>query len=501
MTRMGFSINDNSKDNTNAQIPVMDFRHVLIEGSTGNGKTASLILPALNDRISKDIAIIFFEHKGHEHRKIKLLASQNNRLSDVIELGKVTGSYINILEMFDSNMLINVIIKLCGNEDIYWSMASSQLAVRIVELHRKLHKIGNILVSDFAVDKETFTVHLIAKHFSDYSMLRIEEEPSFSTLAKIVKTPNSLTSFFDQLKVLQKIIDKELQIIYTRHIQNTQHANKIKMLISEFITFEELLDKHANFLVEDSSEASGNNGVLQILNNAISTLSTLDYLNKGEVDILKILDENAIIIIDTQAISVSVYAVFIESLLQKLSGRIKYQIPKEISIFLDEANRVVNKNIDLQNDVLRESRVELILAIQNENQMILKFGKIEWEAIASNIRQRYYIDDNHTIYWNEGLLGVVSPMLFNEDELNKIEYKYNSLAINKHYIKSRFIFENLPMYYRIVYDLYRFSKDSTLELMSSSGETFSITYVGENVKKKTKEKIDTFNLSLVPKYK
>ena len=494
VTRMGFSINDNSKDTVNAQIPAMDFRHVLIEGSTGNGKTASFILPTLNDRISRNNAIIFFEHKGHEHRKIKLLAEQNNRLSDVIELGKVTGSYINILAMFDSNMLTSVITKLCGNEDIYWSMASAQLAVRVVELHRKLHKIGDILVSTFAVDKEIFTVNLMDEHFSEYGMLKIEEEASFLTLAKIVRTPNSLTSFFKKLKVIQKVIDKEIQIIYKVHVENEKYINKIKMLISEFITFEELLDKYANFLVEDSSEASGNNGVLQILNNAISTLSTLDYLNKSEVDILKVIDENAIIIIDTQAISISVYAVFIESLLQKLSGRIKYQIPKEISIFIDEANRVLRKNIDLQNDVLRESRVELVLAIQNENQMILKFGETEWEAIVANVRQRYYIDGNHAIYCNEGALGVVSPMLFNEDALNQIEYKYNSLAINKQYIKNRFIFESLPQYYRIVYDLYRFSQDSTLELVSDNGETSSITYVGENVKKKTESKIDKYNL-------
>ena len=54
MEPMGFRINEMSAHiETNKAIPAVDFQHVLCEGATGSGKTASLILPTLEDKLKK----------------------------------------------------------------------------------------------------------------------------------------------------------------------------------------------------------------------------------------------------------------------------------------------------------------------------------------------------------------------------------------------------------------------------------------------------------------
>ena len=96
MEPMGFRINGMSAHiETNKAIPPIDFQHVLCEGATGSGKTASLILPILDDRLQRGHTIIFFDHKGHEHKKVKALAKRAGRLKDVVEIGKPHASYIN----------------------------------------------------------------------------------------------------------------------------------------------------------------------------------------------------------------------------------------------------------------------------------------------------------------------------------------------------------------------------------------------------------------------
>jgi hypothetical protein len=350
MTSIGFT-RKNSGKGMQTQVPVQDFRHVLITGETGSGKTASVIFPTLKERIKSGNAIVFLEHKGHEHQKIKALAHEENRLSNVIELGKPTGAFFNMMAMFDSNMLRLVIIRLCGREDkdSYWSTSAAQLAVRVMELQRKLHSLGKILHEYLNFDKAIFTIYLTENEPCDHTSLQLDEEASFSTLGKIVSTPNTIKCFFSNLKTVLNNINKE---IHQRVQESVEISIKLEKIIAEFLMLRNLLNKYENFKIEDSDEASGNNGVLQILNNAIATLSVLEYVNKSEVDIMHLIERNSIIIIDVQSIDSAVYSVFLEAVLKKLSARLKFQIPNPVSFFVDEGNRVLSSKMDLQNDVL-----------------------------------------------------------------------------------------------------------------------------------------------------
>ena len=101
-----------------------------------------------------------------------------------------------------------------------------------------------------------------------------------------------------------------------------------------------------------------NNGVLQILNNGLMGVSNRDYINFDSLDIMEALEHKAIVIIDIEGLGKDIHGVLLESILSKLSARVRNGTPASVSIFIDEANRVLSTGMDTHNDVLREANVE-----------------------------------------------------------------------------------------------------------------------------------------------
>jgi DNA helicase HerA-like ATPase len=76
---IGFNTNPNSNgENKKLQISV-DFRHRLILGETGSGKTASVITPIMFERMEKNHGILVFDFKGNYHYTIKALAKKKTK--------------------------------------------------------------------------------------------------------------------------------------------------------------------------------------------------------------------------------------------------------------------------------------------------------------------------------------------------------------------------------------------------------------------------------------
>jgi hypothetical protein len=222
-------------------------------------------------------------------------------------------------------------------------------------------------------------------------------------------------------------------------------------------------------------------------------LSVLEYVNKSEVDIMHLIERNSIIIIDVQSIDSALYSVFLEAVLKKLSARLKFQIPNPVSFFMDEGNRVLSSKMDLHNDVLREAKVELILAIQNEEQMEIKFGVTQWQAMVKNMRQHFHVDTNHLVSYNDETYQEVEPLIFSACQTDRAEYAYNNLEQNRNVIYRRFMVDDdLPKNFKIIFNPDVFFQHSTLHISSSSGEIMSILYVGESVKNKIKIQIDSY---------
>lgn len=509
MRTMGFRI-DTEKETTKQVVMPCDFQHGICIGMTGSGKTASLILPVMKERMKKGHGILAYTYKGHEHRKIKHLAKQAGRLEDVIEIGKPHGRYVNLmaaLELDGINQALQTLINGDSKSNLsdYWTMSAARLGVGIVDVLRNLNKVDMLIKSEWEVNNRIRNV--LVREFRDDAEPAMryeypEGEPSFKTLAGATKSPIALKRFYEGLESvsenIRKVIKKHSHIVLPKGIEyalfadeelvdeSNNQENIVRKIMRAFLRFEESISPYKEYSIKaDADENGGNNGVLQVLNNAVLNLTNKDYINNADIDVVQSLNNGAIIIVDIEGIESDIHGVLLETVLSKLSTRIRNGRPAPVSVFVDEANRVLMEKMDIHNDTLRESNVELVLAIQNEEQMIEKFGQIKWESIRKNFKHNYWINQEHTVTYNDVENGKAKPLLINDNLLIDAEYAFNSLSVNQKIFEERFeIDDKLPEKFLIDYDIIHFEKDKCIFLVDNKNQRKEIEYIGKELKTK-----------------
>jgi len=512
MRQIGFRTSTVGENVKKTVIPC-DYQHAICFGMTGSGKTASLILPTLASRLLKGHGIIAYTYKGHEHRKIKHLAKVFNRLEEVMEIGKPYGTYINLMSFLELNAVTKVLTSLIGgnvsrNGDSYWTLSAARLGVAVVDILRRIHKIDQIMTQELGKKSirkieisdrdDSGTLNTVYYEYPD-------GEPSFKTLAQVTKDPKSLKDFFKGLnQVTFKIRDsikKEVNLKERYKLTESEHDAMMKKAAMALLRLEESIKLYKDFTIDVNSEdGGGNNGVLQILNNGIQNIALKDYVNTNETDILQSLNEKKIFIIDIEGLDADVHGVLLESLLSKLSRRIRQGEPTPVSVFVDEANRVLLEDTDIHNDTLRESKVELILAAQNEEQMMEKFGHVKWGSLKKNFKHCYEISVDHYVSYNDKNRWKGKAVLLGAKELNKAEYAYNTLPQNQKIFKDRFTFDgDLPKRYIVEYDIVSFEKEMSLCLIDEKLNRKEVGYIGKELKLKLENEM--MRLGYAPKMK
>ena len=479
MSVMGFKIETDFGDKIEKSvIPAVDFQHVLCEGATGSGKTVSLVLPTLENRIERGHAIVFFDHKGHEHKKVKHLAQKAGRLNDIVEIGKPHGSYINLMAELDTIRLKDMINEGGMSRDPYWANSSANILEDIVSLLRQLHTIIQALKPFEEFDEKLLKM---LQELNEYG-IDIYEKLSFQTFAKIIATPGKLTQF----KEIVAVLPNALEIMLREDDEHTQsNGVELRLVFAKILTLQKVLKSLDRFtLSQDKSDTnSGNNAVLQHLDNTIASYAKKDYVNTNEYTIAALMQKNAIIIVDTQSFGDDVMKIFLESILKKAVMRLRTGSTSALSIFIDEANRVLFPSIDLHSDVLREASVELVLAIQNEEQMISKFSETVWNSIKLNIKHQYTIDIKHRISYNGGDFMFTKPMHLEDEVLIDAEHNYYALEDNQRNIQKHFLGQSdiLPNGFTVVYDLDLFDRESAVYLEDVTGIKYLYAYHGEEI--------------------
>jgi hypothetical protein len=485
MSVMGFKIKADLADRRETKIiPAVDFQHVLCKGATGSGKTASLILPTLEDRITRGHAIIFFDHKGHEHKKVKHLAKNVGRLDDVIEIGKPHASYINLMAELDTIRLKDLIKDNGMNKDPYWANSAANLLEDIISLLRRLHTIAISLQKFDGFNEkllETF------QKLDEYG-INIYENPSFKTFSKIIATPKRLLMFNEIISILPNSLEGIIR--ENNEYTSQEEVARIRLIYAKILTLQKSIETSERFtLSQDKSDVnSGNNAVLQHLDNTIASYAKKDYVNINEYTIAELMQKNAIIIVDTQSFADDIMKIFLESILKKAVMRLRTNNTTPLSVFIDEANRVLSPSIDLHSDVLREASVELILAIQNEEQMINKFTKTVWDSVKLNIKHQFTIDIKHRISYNDSDFMFTEPMHLEDSELMDAEHGFYALERNQRNIQKHFLGESdlLPKEFTVIYDLDLFEHESSVYLKDRAGTKHLYAFHGEEIIKQVR---------------
>jgi len=504
MEKIGFNVRKEEKKESDSLSIPCDYQHALCIGATGSGKTASVILPTMKDRIEAEHALLIYIYKGHEDKKIKKMAKDAGRLSDVIEIGKPYGSYINLLSMLDNEGVKNVLLALLGagthssTRDPYWSNAASRVGATMVEIIRQIHKIDK-LFSQNSKSRITFNRVKVTLDINDekedVEYTYPTEEPTFQTIFRVTNRAKDMKCFFDGLNIYIKqvynALESEMREFNMSMIlgnspseEDSQIKQLVKKMTKEVLKLEKIIDNYGKFSVSiDSGENAGNNGVLQILNNAIMAVSNRDYINCPGLDLLDAIEKKAIIIIDIEGLGKDVHGVLLESILSKLAIRVRNGTPSSVSIFIDEANRVLSEGMDIHNDVLREAKVELVVAIQNEEQMITKFGEVAWQAIRKNFKHNYEIDLEHNISYNNAPYASVTHLLFQEESLCSAEYDYNFQEHVQKILYENFDIETtLPGKFNIVYNINTFESLGIIDIVDHNNMVLSIEYLGVELK-------------------
>jgi len=472
---MGFKV-EGSDDLEKIEIPV-DFQHILYTGATGSGKTASLVLPTLKDRLEKGHMVLFFDHKGHEHKKVKYLAQQVGRLEDVVEIGKPHTSYINLLSELDIVSLKEMIKNDSGIKDPYWSNAAANLIEDILEPLLKLYDIVEYIQNSEKFKNRYEKSFAYMKKNDRYFL----KKPTFQTISDIVANPKRLETFQKAITALSKSLLIEHNSIDIPHSDSdTIFAMHLKGKILKLQNIVNISNRFT--LNSDSSESGGNNGVLQILDNIIASYAKKDYMNIDKFTINEFMDKRAIIIVDAQSFGENIMKVFLESFIKKAMVRLRNGKEMATSIFIDEANRVLYPSIDLHSDTLREAKVELIIAIQNEEQMIDKFGDNSWRAIIGNIKHQYSIDIKHNIHYKNKNMKT-KPMLIENQQLTIADISYFDLEKNRKVIEDNFIGDsfNLPKEFSVIYDINTFEQKSSIIIRDIESIDIEYSYFGEKI--------------------
>lgn len=190
--------------------------------------------------------------------------------------------------------------------------------------------------------------------------------------------------------------------------------------------------------------------------------TSLDALN-----IVDALQNKKIVVVNVRVIPDAILEILLEKIFEQLIDlNIKNEDEREpISIFIDEAQRLINKNIPL--DVLRSSKVDVILTVQNEQQLVSKFNSREdWQQISMNIAQKFafrsslfensfLVDtgDFKTFEYTkeyENKMYKAIPKFINQNEALEIEYKYQHEILQ---------LSNLNENEYLVYDVSHFEKE------------------------------------------
>lgn len=421
------------------------FTHSVILGKTGSGKTSSALIPGIKKHLELGFSVLTFDEKNTLHLSLKAIASELQLSNDnVYQFGHPEGIKINIIKNYSEKRfheLAQMMIQ--DTHDPFWSQAAQSMFLNAAIYMKSLKQLFALLKCDFTKtgyyatnEKNTqnaFTWNKTreAATFTEIT-IKIDSNPMvFNDVGRLFEDAAQFVALcVNAHKILEKILEEFPEI------------EGSKVMMKKYNEVKERSLKLANYTIKpDLSEASGNNGVYFMVASSIKEMMA-DLLNDpfGQ-DINELLEEKqTIVIINTEALTMPITSNLLNSILSRFVPRAKLKNKRAVSVFIDEANRVLSSGSDLYTDILREACVDVTVCIQNEAQMIEKFGPAKWLSFQQNFVNRIsYANDTNGLETFEfqdlitSSVYIANPIFFDKEALMQVELEYqNSQSLYLH---------------------------------------------------------------------
>lgn len=502
MNTIGFLQTEEKNKDSNIVVPIK-YTHSCTIGQTGCGKTTTYIYPNIKERIKQNHSLIVFDYKGKEHTAVKYFANQNNRMKDIIEIGKNWGKEINLIKYMtraDLENFFQELFSLNDGENDYWGKTAVNISVSILEI---IEAISNIIKCSQEIKTKTDFKKII----EEFNLFTYPYEKTLHSLSLVTNSTKSLGSFVKHLKTFQVVIEKN----FTKELKEKKNKLTQDMLVEKYVPLAykiEILKKLVIDTKKSLSEFTNNSGTnnsktlqntILAINMPLMNIAQVPYLNNDKFDIIKNLEIGKIIIINNKKMSDVVLSYFTNSVFMELSKRTANKTFKPISIFIDETQRIISKKLELPIDILREAKVELFLAFQNSELIIEKIGNNKFYALIQNLGNKYlfknmgsfnkiltsklntfeYIQDNNENKTYKGL-----PLFISENETFNTELKYQKSI----YLHSKFALKKEDKEKIILHNEHALNKGE-LHLININNDLFVRSFFTSSILKKAHENI------------
>lgn len=354
---IGF-VQDHLNDFKDQIIIPREFTSAICFGQTGMGKTTGFILPNLEDRIKSGQSVIVYAYKSNFEGMVKALARKHNRLQDIIEIGTDFGESINLLDGATEKQIDIWFARFDSERDNYWNQSAKNLFKAVFESL----KIFVLFKKDSLM--ESF-------------LINYKEIVSFCEINECLSIEN-LKKLYEDIQRIYQFVCKQKEV----YQENFMLLTKIKKLQ----LCSNLLKEYSS--LEKTEPGTGNKGVQEHLKNLISDFAKHLNINQGRFWSNNYFDVGKIVIIYVENLGLMLsnfFNVRLSDLLQKRLELRHFDDLLGVTVFLDEAHKIINVDSIPEVSVCRESRFEYILATQSPNLLYQAIGVNNTLAMLDNI--------------------------------------------------------------------------------------------------------------------
>lgn len=404
-----------------------NFTHTAIIGETGCGKTTSMIYPNLLDRMQRGHGIFVFDYKGCEESAVMALAKRAGRLKDVVVVGTFLGEKINLIKDISGRDFKNTTSSLMKTIDSFWQEYGANLTLSIFNFLKTLSEFADV-ARKYNVRGFDTAIKLSGTYpFNIHTIRNLTQE--------LLKFNEFLASVNGDLKLnLDQAVNEKKEV-----------RLRLKDLLAAKQNLSDIMGRFDLTKAKNDEKVINDFRNLSIMATVINELADDETVNADKNSISQYLNEGKIVVFNAINSSSQTLAMLLDSFIPSFIKRAGGENLIPISLFLDETAKIAGKNSNFHEEILRQSKVELILAFQNESTLKKELGYDKYEALIGNMVD-IYLMKNKSLFTigsgavncsrlkpfeclHDGERNLLKPMFI--DEVEKREAAYEFELINK----------------------------------------------------------------------